>query len=127
MVSGTRRLYCKVMSNDCITLWRPVGPAELRLIEEANMGAFPPRLPEQPIFYPVTTEEYAVKIARDWNVPQSGSGFVTQFRVRRDFLSRYDVQDAGGKAHREYWIPAEELEAFNAAIVGTIEVVREFR
>lgn len=91
------------------------------------MSAFPPRLPEQPIFYPVTTEEYAVKIARDWNVPQSGSGFVTQFRVRRDFLSRYDVQDAGGKAHREYWIPAEELEAFNAAIVGKIEVVREFR
>ena len=115
------------MSNDCITLWRPVGPAELRLIEEANMSAFPPRLQEQPIFYPVTTEEYAVKIARDWNVPQSGSGFVTQFRVRRDFLSRYDVQDAGGKVHREYWIPAEELEAFNAAIVGKVEVVREFR
>lgn len=91
------------------------------------MSAFPPRLQEQPIFYPVTTEEYAVKIARDWNVPQSGSGFVTQFRVRRDFLSRYDVQDAGGKVHREYWIPAEELEAFNAAIVGKIEVVREFR
>lgn len=115
------------MSDDTITLWRPVGPAELRLIEEAGMRAFPPRLPEQPIFYPVTTEEYAVKIARDWNVPKSGSGFVTRFRVRRDFLGRYEVQDAGGKAHREYWIPAEELDAFNAAIVGQIEVVREFR
>lgn len=91
------------------------------------MTAFPPRLPEQPIFYPVTTEEYAVKIARDWNVPQSGSGFVTRFRVRREYLDRYEVQDAGGKAHREYWIPAEELDAFNAAIVGQIEVVREFR
>lgn len=90
------------------------------------MAAFPPRLPEQPIFYPVTTEEYAVKIARDWNVPQSGSGFVTRFRVRRDYLARYDVQEAGGKAHREYWIPAEELDAFNAAIVGPIEVVRAF-
>lgn len=91
------------------------------------MAAFPPRLPEQPIFYPVTTEDYAVKIARDWNVPQSGSGFVTRFQVRRDYLERYAVQDAGGKAHREYWIPAEEMEAFNAAIVGQIEVVREFR
>lgn len=91
------------------------------------MTAFPPRLPEQPIFYPVTTEDYAVKIARDWNVPKSGSGFVTRFRVRREHLDRYQVQDAGGKAHREYWIPAEELDAFNAAIVGQIEVVREFR
>lgn len=115
------------MREDTITLWRPVGPAELRLIEEAGMARFPPRLPEQPIFYPVTTEDYAVKIARDWNVPQSGSGFVTRFRVRRDYLDGYEVQDAGGKAHREYWIPAEEMDAFNAAIVGPIEVVREFR
>jgi hypothetical protein len=115
------------MGEDTITLWRPVGAAELRLIEETGMAAFPPRLPEQPIFYPVTTEEYAVKIARDWNVPQSGSGFVTRFRVRRGYLDRYEVQDAGGKAHREYWIPAEEMDAFNGAIVGQIEVVREFR
>ncbi len=90
------------------------------------MKAFPPRLPEQPIFYPVTTEEYAVKIARDWNVPASGAGFVTQFQVRRDYLLAFDVQDAGGKAHQEYWIPAEDLDAFNAAIVGKIKVVREF-
>jgi hypothetical protein len=114
------------MSNDTITLWRPVGPAELRLIQEAGMAAFPPRLPEQPIFYPVTTEEYAVKIARDWNVPQSGSGFVTRFQVRRNYLDGHEVHDAGGRAHREYWIPAENMDAFNAAIVGEIEVVREF-
>ena len=114
------------MGDDTITLWRPVGPAELRLIEEAGMRAFPPRLPEQPIFYPVTTEEYAVKIARDWNVPASGSGFVTRFRVRREYLAGFEVQEAGGKAHREYWIPAEDMDAFNAAIVGRIEVVRQF-
>ena len=50
-----------------ITLWRPVGPAELRLIVEADYRAFPPRLPEQPIFYPVLNEAYATQIARDWN------------------------------------------------------------
>ena len=115
------------MSTDAITLWRPVGPAELRLVEESGMRAFPPRLPEQPIFYPVTTEEYAVKIARDWNVPASGSGFVTRFHVRKDYLDQFEIQDAGGKAHREYWIPAEDMDAFNAAIIGKIEVVQEFR
>ncbi|MEO5773822.1 MAG: hypothetical protein ABIQ32_06855 [Sphingomicrobium sp.] len=114
------------MTSETITLWRPVGPVELKLIEESGMTAFPSRLPEQPIFYPVTTEEYAVKIARDWNVAASGSGFVTRFQVRRGFFSGYEVQEAGGKAHREYWIPADELDAFNAAIVGKIEVVREF-
>lgn len=110
-----------------MTLWRPVGPTELALIEASGMRAFPPRLPEQPIFYPVLSEEYAVKIARDWNVPASGAGFVTRFEVRKSFLGAYDVQEAGGRAHREYWIPAEELEALNAAIVGPIEVVAEFR
>lgn len=115
------------MADEKVILWRPVGPKELALIEAAQMRAFPPRLPEQPIFYPALTENYAVKIARDWNVPASGAGFVTRFEVRKDFLDRYDVQEAGGRAHREYWIPAEDLEAFNAAIVGRIEIVREFR
>ena len=68
-----------------------------------------------------------MKIARDWNVPASGSGYVTRFEVRRKFLDRYGVQQAGGSAHLEYWIPAEEMAAFNEAIVGEIEIVAEFR
>lgn len=112
--------------SETVTLWRPVGPAELALIEQSGMRAFPPRLPDQPIFYPVTTEDYAIKIARDWNVAASGSGFVTRFEVRQDFLDHYRVEEAGGRAHREYWIPAEDLDAFNAAIVGEIEVTRRF-
>jgi hypothetical protein len=111
---------------DVVTLWRPVGPQELELIRKANMRAFPPRLPDQPIFYPVLSEEYAVKIARDWNVPASGSGFVTRFKVLSSFLDNYAVEKAGGSAHLEYWIPAEDLLAFNQAIVGEIEIVAEF-
>jgi hypothetical protein len=89
------------------------------------MRAFPPRLPEQPIFYTVLGEDYAVKIARDWNVPASGAGFVTRFEVSSAFLDSYPVQEAGGRADLE--IPAEALEAFNAALVGPIEIVAEFR
>lgn len=114
------------MSTATVTLWRPVGPAELDLIRLAGMRAFPPRLPDQPIFYPVLSEDYAVKIARDWNVPASGKGFVTRFRVRKDYLDAYAVQPAGGRAHLEYWIPADDLAAFNAAIIGKIEVTAEF-
>jgi hypothetical protein len=109
-----------------VTLWRPVGPAELELIRQSGMRAFPPRLPEQPIFYPVTTEAYAVKIARDWNVPASGAGYVTRFEVAKVFLDRYEVQLAGSREYQEYWIPAEELDAFNAAIVGEIRVTASF-
>lgn len=110
-----------------ITLYRPVGPEELELIRQSDFRAFPPRLPEQPIFYPVVTEAYAVKIARDWNVPASGAGFVTRFKVRQSYLSQYEVKEAGGSEHLEYWIPAEDLPSFNTNIVGAIEVIAEFR
>ena len=114
------------MTDDVITLWRPVGPDELRLIQQSGMREFPPRLPHQPIFYPVLSEEYAAKIARDWNVPASGSGYVTRFRVKRSFLDGYPVHQAGGRQHTEYWIPAEDLPAFNEALVGEIEIVAKF-
>jgi hypothetical protein len=109
-----------------VTLWRPVGRKEMDLIRASGMRAFPPRLPEQPIFYPVLSEAYATKIARGWNVPASSKGCVTRFRIARSFLDRYQVHEAGGRMHLEYWIPAEDLPAFNDALVGDIEVIAEF-
>lgn len=110
---------------ETITLFRPVGPGELTLIQESGYREFPPRLPEQPIFYPVLNQEYAVQIARDWNAAtnDTGIGYVTRFQVRADFLSRYCVKTVGASMHQEYWIPAEDLPEFNRNIVGLIEVV----
>ena len=108
-------------------LYRPVGEKELALIRASGDREFPPRLPEQPIFYPVLNEEYATQIARDWNTRDGGNGFVLKFSVDSDFLARYPIQVAGAKVHQEYWIPAEDLAEFNRHIVGTIEVISEFR
>lgn len=110
-----------------VTLFRPVGPKELKLIQNSSYQAFPPRLPEQPIFYPVLNEDYATQIARDWNAKDSGAGYVTRFQVNADFLRRYPVQTVGGNVHQEYWIPADELGAFNSNIIGKIEVIAEFK
>ena len=107
-------------------LFRPVGAKELELIRETGFTPFPPRLPEQPIFYPVLNEDYAIQIARDWNAKQNGVGYVTRFRVRNEYLSRYAVQTVGSSTHREYWIPAEDLAEFNKNIVGVIEVIAEY-
>jgi len=112
-----------------IILFRPVDENELRLIAESGYKAFPPRLPGQPIFYPVLNEEYATQIAREWNLKNSSSkmGFVTRFAVRTDYLSQFTLQKVGGAIHVEYWIPAEDLDEFNRNIVGLIEVISEFR
>jgi hypothetical protein len=112
--------------NDTVTLWRPTGPEELALVEASGWREWPPRLPGQPIFYPVLSEEYAAKIARHWNVPHSGAGYVTRFEVLRSFLDQYGVHQVGGKTILEYWIPAQDLPALNASIVGTIEVTAEY-
>lgn len=110
-----------------VTLYRPVGPKELALIEESGWKAYPPRLFHQPIFYPVMNEEYATMIARDWNVKQSGAGYVTRFQVKKDYVSTFQVQTVGGSICKELWVPAEELAEFNDNIVGEIEVIAEFK
>ena len=111
-----------------VTLYRPVGPEELALIEATGFSAFPPRLPEQPIFYPVTNEAYATQIARDWNTRHgSKRGFVTRFAVNAEYADKFDRQIVGGREHEELWVPAEELAEFNDHIVGKIEVIAEFR
>jgi hypothetical protein len=109
------------------TLYRPTGPEELVLVEASGWKRWPPRLPEQPIFYPVTNEQYAIEIARGWNVKASGCGFVTRFTVTRSFMSQYEIQCVGARHHTEWWIPVEALEALNDNIVGLIEVIHEFR
>ena len=116
-----------MLEEEVTTLFRPVGPKEMELIRETGYRAFPPRLPEQPIFYPVLNEEYATQISRNWNVPSKGVGYVTKFYVRTRFLSRYQMEIVGSRIHQEYWIPAEDLEEFNSNIVGLIELVAEHR
>jgi hypothetical protein len=112
------------------TLYRPVGQCELDLIARTEFKAFPPRLPEQPIFYPVLTREYAEQIARDWNTrdQQSGySGYVLEFEVDSEYLEQFEIQKVGGKSHLEYWIPAEDLHEFNRHIVGVIRTIKAFK
>ena len=120
----------EMMNEPVVTLYRPVGLAEFELIRDSEFKEFPPRLPEQPIFYPVLNEDYATQIARDWNTQDERSGFVgyvLRFQVRSSFLNEYDVRTVGNAGHREYWIPAADVRKFNANIVGVIEVVAEYR
>jgi len=108
-------------------LFRPVGLHELRLIYEAEMRAFPPRLPEQPIFYPVLNEPYAIKIAREWNTKSNARvGFVTRFDVDDEYVRRFERKIVGSRDHEELWIPAEELATFNQHIRDAIQVTAAY-
>ena len=107
-------------------LFRPTGLRELQLVFQLGLRAWPPRLPEQPIFYPVLNVGYAEQIARDWNTREGGKGFVLKFQVESAYVSRYEVQTVGARSHRELWVPAEDLAEFNRRIVGPIEIIHTF-
>lgn len=109
-----------------VTMYRPLGPQEFELVRASGFRRWPPRLPEQPIFYPVTNQRYAEEISARWNVKDSGVGYVARFAVRADFAAAYPLQKVGGAHHTEWWIPAEDLDALNDNIVGTIDIVARF-
>jgi len=111
-------------------LWRPTGRKELVKIEELGMRAFPPRLPEQPIFYPVISFDYAEAIARDWNSVRENHeyiGFVLGFEIDDTYGAKFPMQTAGGKACQELWVPSEELDDFNRHIRGEINIIAEYK
>jgi len=109
------------------TLYRPVNQQELDLIAASDWRRFPPRLPAQPIFYPVLNEEYAAQISRDWNVPYYGVGYVVRFAVDTEYLGQFAVQNVGDAQHNELWVPAEKMDEFNQHIRDSIEITAEFR
>lgn len=112
-----------------VTLFRPVGEVELRLVAESGWRTFPPRLPEQPIFYPVMNADYAEQIARDWNSKHEPSrvGHVLAFDLPVEVTDRWPVHIAGGRVHEELCVPSEELSAFNQMIVGSIRRIATYR
>jgi hypothetical protein len=108
-------------------LFRPVGLAELVLLFRSEMRAFPPRLPEQPIFYPVLSERYAAQIAAEWNTKADALvGYVTRFVVSDAYGGSFASRTVGSREHQELWVPAEELERFNSEIDGPITVTSAY-
>lgn len=109
-------------------LYRPVGTAELDLIAKSEYKSFPPRLPEQPIFYPVLNKKYACEISKQWNVRETSDhkGYVTQFEIDDEYVSQFEIHTVGSSYHQELWVPAEELECFNQHIIGKIKVIEVF-
>jgi len=110
-------------------LYRPVGKIELDLIVSSEYKKFPPRLPEQPIFYPVLNEKYASEIAARWNTKDKNSSFeghVTRFEIDDKYIEKFEIHIVGANYHQELWIPAEELEIFNSHIIGKITVIKSF-
>ena len=112
--------------NGHVVMYRPTGPEEYQLVADSDFTKWPPRLEGQPIFYPVTNETYAREITEQWNIRDSGVGYVFRFLVKRSFADAYSLEKVGGKDHMEWWIPAEKMNELNDSIVGRIEMIGRY-
>lgn len=112
--------------NGHVVMYRPTGPEEYQLVADSGFTKWPPRLEGQPIFYPVTNETYAREITEQWNIRDSGVGYVFRFLVKRSFADAYSLEKVGGKDHTEWWIPAEKMNELNDSIVGRIEMIGRY-
>ncbi|PCJ44145.1 MAG: hypothetical protein COA99_07355 [Moraxellaceae bacterium] len=109
--------------SEVATLYRPVGPGQLQCIIASGWSQFPERKARQRFFYPMLHESFAKSVAEDWNVRNSGVGYVTRFKLKREFLEPHPIYMVGGPEHREYRIEASLLAQLNSNIVGKIEVI----
>jgi hypothetical protein len=110
---------------ETVICYRPLGQKELELVKESGYRHWPPRLPDQSIFYPVTSEEYAIELTQ-WNITDFGKGYVSKFLVNKNFMDRYPIKTVGAKRHTEWWVPAEDLAELNKNIFGGIEIIGEY-
>lgn len=109
-----------------VVMYRPTGPEEYELVASSGFEKWPPRLEGQPIFYPVTNEKYAREITEQWNIRDSGVGYLFKFLVQKSFVEKYNVEKVGGQNHTEWWIPSEKMDELNSAIVGKIEMIGRY-
>lgn len=112
-----------------IKLYRPVGFKELDLILNTGNKRFPPRLPEQPFFYPVLMSTYAEEIAKEWNTKDIKSGYVgyvTEFDIDDQYIRKFEIHTVGSSKHKEFWVPAEEIDEFNNHIKNSILILKAF-
>ncbi|OLD20926.1 MAG: hypothetical protein AUI91_05700 [Acidobacteria bacterium 13_1_40CM_3_56_11] len=108
-------------------LWRPVGFHEMAKVFEAGMKGFPPRLPEQSIFYPVLVQEYADQTAATWNTKEEPFvGYVIEMEILDEYGARFTPQTVGSAIHRELWVPSEELAEFNNQLTKPVSVRRAY-
>src|SRR4051794_12991615 len=105
-------------------LFRPTGLHELQLVLQRGLSGWPPRFPDQAIFYPVLNAAYAEQIARDWNTKSDNrAGYVTKFVVDDAYCSGFERRIVGGRQHEELWVPADQLEEFNRHIIPPIMLI----
>lgn len=111
---------------DVTTLYKPLSPTQLVAVIDSGWRGFSPDTPQQRIFYPKLSRQYAETIARQWDAPQFTAGYVVEFKICSEFIQRFELQTVAYAEHREYKVPITALAQLNKNICGGIHLVSAF-
>lgn len=92
-------------------LFRSVTSKEIELIKAADWNKFPPRIVDEPVFYPTATKDQAARSAIDLS-KLSGQGTVVEFPIafgQMSGLLRYMNKDGDRRNDEDSWLLVETL------------------
>jgi hypothetical protein len=105
-----------------VKLFKPVTPIQLEKILANNCEGFGCSFEGERFFYPKLHHHYAEQIARNSYGSRYGAGYVVEFEVDADYISRFPLQTIGYDEQQEYCVDINRLPELNQHIHGKIEI-----
>ena len=65
-------------------------------------------------------------IARQWEVPLHGAGYVVRLVLPAEVIRQYDLETVAYEEHLEFRLPVGELSQVNRHLVGDVQPVSAF-
>jgi hypothetical protein len=109
-----------------LALFVALCPQQLAALIRADWRRIEPGRGGEHFIYLKLNQRYAEMMARQWELPLHGSGYVARIVLPQNVLSHYDLETVAYDEHLEYRVPVCELEHINAALVGEVQVVAAF-
>ncbi len=111
---------------ETIALYQALSPQQLAALIRADWRRIEPGWGGEHFVYLKLCQRYAEMIARQWEVPLHGAGYVVQIILPMEVIGQYDLSTVAYEDHLEYCLPVGELAAINRHLVGDIQPVAAY-
>ncbi len=107
-------------------VYQAIGPHQLAALIHTDWRRIEPGWGGQRFTYLKQQQRYAEMIARQWEVPLHGAGYVVRIVLPEDALRQYDLETVAYEEHLEYRVPSVELADLSRELVGAVQPVAAF-
>ena len=112
--------------SNTIALYQAMSPQQLAALIRADWRRIEPDQGGERFFYLKINQRYAEMIARQWEVPLHGAGYVVRLILPEPVMKYFDLETVAYEEHLEYRVPTCELDRINHHLVGEVSIVSAF-